>query len=149
MATADRRDPYRSFNFELVIDGVPLGAFSEASGLTAEGDAVDYREGTDMRRNVRKLVGLRKYTNITLKRGYTQDQSLWIWYRNITNGQPDRRDVTIVLMNEAREPVLRWHAVDAWVNKIEGPSFKASGNEVAIESVELVHEGLTIEPAAA
>jgi phage tail-like protein len=148
MATAERRDPYRSFNFQLVIDGVPLGAFSEASGLTADGDAVDYREGTDVQSNVRKLVGLRKFTNITLKRGYTQDRSLWIWRQNIVNGQPDRRNVTIVLMNEARQPVLSWHAENAWVNKIEGPSFKASGNEVAMESVELVHEGLTIEAAA-
>lgn len=145
MATAERRDPYRAFNFQLEIDGVPLGAFSEASGLTAEGDAVDYREGTDKQSNVRKLVGLRKYANITLKRGYTQDKSLWTWYGNIVNGQPDRRNVTIVLMNEARQPVLRWHAENAWINKIEGPSFKASGNEVAMESVELVHEGLTLD----
>ena len=145
MATAERRDPYRSFNFQLEIDGVPLGAFSEASGLTADGDAVDYREGVDVQQNVRKLTGLRKYSNITLKRGYTQDKSLWRWYGNIVNGQADRRDVTIVLLNEARQPVLRWHAESAWVNKIEGPSFKAAGNEIAMESVELVHEGLTIE----
>jgi phage tail-like protein len=145
MATAERRDPYRSFNFQLEIDGVPLGAFSEVSGLTAEGDAVDYREGVDVQQNVRKLPGLRKYTNITLKRGYTQDKSLWRWYGNIVNGQPDRRDVTIVLLNEARQPVLRWHAESAWINKIEGPSLKATGNEIAMESVELVHEGLTIE----
>ena len=145
MATAERRDPYRSFNFQLEIDGVTLGAFSEVSGLTAEGDAVDYREGTDVQQNVRKLPGLRKYTNLTLKRGYTQDKSLWRWYGNIVNGQPDRRDVTIVLLNEARQPVLRWHAESAWINKIEGPSLKAAGNEIAMESVELVHEGLTIE----
>ena len=78
----------------------------------------------------------------------TQDRSLWVWHQNIANGQPDRRNVTIVLMNEARQPVLSWHAENAWVNKIEGPSFKASGNEIAMESVELVHEGLTIEAAA-
>lgn len=145
MATGVRNDPYRSFNFQLQIDGVPLGGFSEASGLTAEGDAVDYREGTDMQSNVRKLVGLRKYANITLKRGYTQDQSLWLWYMAIVNGTPDRRNVTIVLMNEAHQPVLRWHVENAWVNKIEGPSFKAAGNEIAMESIEIVHEGLTIE----
>jgi len=145
MATGDRRDPYRSFNFQLVIDGVPLGAFSECSGLTAEGDAVDYREGTDLASNVRKLMGLRKYTNIVLKRGYTQDKSLWAWYGNIANGVADRRNVTIVLMNEEHQPVLRWHAENAWINKIEGPTFKASGNEIAMESVELVHEGLTLE----
>jgi phage tail-like protein len=146
MATGDRRDPYRAFNFQLEIDGIPLGAFSECSGLTAEGDAVDYREGTDLQPNVRKLVGLRKYSNITLKRGYTPDKSLWAWYNNIFAGVPDRRNVTIILMDEAHVPVLRWHAENAWINKIEGPSFKASGNEIAIESVELVHEGLTIEP---
>lgn len=145
MPTGERRDPLRSFNFELVIDGVPSGAFSEVSGLTSEGDAVDYREGTDLQMNVRKLVGLRKYSNITLKRGHTQDASLWQWYANIANGVPDRRDVTIVLLNEERRPVLRWHAENAWINKIEGPALKASGNEVAMESVELVHEGLTIE----
>jgi phage tail-like protein len=146
MATADRRDPYRSFNFHLRIDNVPLGAFSEASGLTAEGDAVDYREGTDRQLNVRKLLGLRKYTNITLKRGYTQDRSLWAWYASGAAGIPDRRNVTIELMNEAQtEVLLRWHAENAWVNKIEGPTFKAAGNEVAMESVEIVHEGLTLE----
>jgi phage tail-like protein len=145
MATAERRDPYRTFNFQLQIDGVPLGAFSEVSGLTAEGDSVDYREGTDVQPNVRKLVALRKFTNITLKRGYTQDRSLWLWYGNILNGQPDRRNVTIVLLNESRQPVLRWHVENAWVNKVEGPSFKAAGNEVAMESVELIHEGLTLE----
>ncbi len=91
---------------------------------------------------------MRKYSNLVLKRGYTQDTSLWDWYTNIMNGQPDRRNVTIVLMNEARQPVLRWHAENAWLNKIEGPSFKAAGNEVAIESVELVHEGLVIEAGA-
>lgn len=145
MATAERRDPYRSFNFRLEIDGVPLGAFSEVSGLTAEGDVVEYREGTDVQQNVRKYPGPRKYLNITLKRGITQEQSFWRWYNNIVNGQPDRRDVTIVLLNDARQPVLRWHAENAWINKIEGPTLKAAGNEIAMESVELVHEGLTME----
>ena len=149
MATGERKDPYRSFNFRLQIDGIDSGAFSECSGLTADGDAVDYREGTDKNPNVRKLVGLRKYTNITLKRGYTNDGQLWAWYKNIHDGQHDRRNVTIILMNEEHKDVLSWHADNAFINKIEGPSFKASGNEIAIESVELVHEGLTIEAAPA
>lgn len=146
MATGERRDPYRSFNFEVIVDGV-RSAFSECSGLTADGDAVDYREGTDMQPNVRKLMGLRKYTNLTLKRGYTQDNSLWQWYTNIANGIADRRNVTITLMNEERKAVIRWHAENAWINKIEGPGFKASSNEVSVESVDLVHEGLTMELA--
>ena len=145
MATDQRIDPYRAFNFVIEIDGVPRGAFAEVGGLTAEGDSADYREGTDVQPSVRKLVGLRKYTNITLKRGYTADKVLWQWYTNIFNGQADRRNVTIVLLNERREPVLRWNAENAWINKIEGPALKASGNEVAMESIELVHEGLTLE----
>jgi phage tail-like protein len=145
MATDKRNDPFRGFNFSVEIDNIPRAAFSEVSGLTGEGDAVDYREGTDMQHNVRKLVGLRKYTNLMLKRGYTQDGTVWAWWANIMNGQPDRRNVTIVLMDEARKPVLRWHAENAWINKIEGPAFKAAGNEVAMESMELVHEGLTVE----
>jgi phage tail-like protein len=145
MATDQRNDPYRGFNFVLEIDKVPKGAFSEVGGLTADGDAVDYREGTDLQPNVRKLTGLRKYVNITLKRGYSQDRTLWQWHQNIANGIDDRRNVTVVLLNERREAVLRWHAENAWINKIEGPALKASSNDVAMESLELVHEGLTLE----
>jgi len=145
MATDQRNDPYRGYNFILEIDNVPKGAFSEVGGLTADGDSVDYREGTDLQPNVRKLSGLRKFVNITLKRGYTQDKSLWQWYVNVMNGVDDRRNVSIVLLNERREAVLRWHAENAWINKIEGPSLKAAGNDVAMESLELVHEGLTLE----
>ena len=145
MATDARNDPFRSYNFSIEIDGVPSGGFAEVSGLTAEAKPVDYREGTDRQSNVRKLAGPASYGPMTLKRGYTKDTTLWNWYGNILNGQPDRRNVTIVLMNEAREPQLRWHAADALITKIEGPSLKASGNEVAMESVELVHEGLTLE----
>jgi phage tail-like protein len=145
MATDQRVDPYRGYNFVLEIDNVPRGAFSEVGGLTADGDAVDYREGTDVQPNVRKLTGMRKYVNLTLKRGYSQDKALWQWYQNILNGIDDRRNVTVVLLNERRQPVLRWHAENAWINKIEGPALKASSNDVAMESLELVHEGLSIE----
>jgi len=147
-ATGTRVDPFRSFNFEVIIDNVASGAFSEVSGLTADGDAVDYREGTAMTLNVRKLVGLRKFTTVVLKRGYTTDLALWTWHVNIANGTPDRRNVTITLRNEARTPVMRWHLENAWPNKIQAPDFKASGNEVAIESLELWHEGLTVELAS-
>src|SRR3989442_73593 len=133
METGAQHNPYRSFNFLLEVSGTLgsfLGGFSECSGLTAGGDPVDYPEGTDKQLNVRKLVGLRKYTNIMLKRGYTQDKALWDWYGNIASGLQDRRDVTITLQNEAHADVIHWYAEKAWINKIEGPSFKASGNEV-------------------
>lgn len=145
MPTDTRTDPFRSFNFRVEIDGLTVAAFSEVSGLTAEGDAVDYREGTDPINNVRKLTGLRKYANLMFKRGYVQDDSLWQWYQQIANGQNVRRNGSVVLMNEAHADVMRWNFENAWLNKIEGPSLKASGNEVAIESMELVHEGLTLD----
>jgi phage tail-like protein len=144
MATGTRVDPYRSFNFRVEIDGLTVGAFSECSGLSSDGDAIDYREGTDIPLTVRKLPGLRKYANISLKRGYTPNTELWAWYRNIVNGVADRRNGSVILMDEERRDVLRWNFENGWINKIEAPSFKASGNEVAIESVEIVHEGLTL-----
>ena len=145
MATGTRNDPYRAFNFRLEVDGLTIASFSEASGLVAEGDPVDYREGADMVNSARKLTGLRKYPNIVLKRGYTQNKELWAWYRNIANGDDDRRNGAIVLMDEAHRDVLRWNFRNAWLNKVEGPSFNATGNEVAMESIELVHEGVDID----
>lgn len=145
MPTDTRTDPFRSFNFRVEIDGLTVAAFSEVSGLTAEGDAVDYREGTDLVNSVRKLTGLRKYANLMFKRGYIQDTSFWAWFQQIANGEDARRDGSIILMNEHHDDVIRWNFENAWINKIEGPSFKASGNDVAIESLELVHEGLSME----
>ena len=148
MTTGSRNDPYRGFNFQVDIEGiVDDGAFSEVSGLSAEGDPVEYREGTDPFNTARKLVALRKFANLTFKRGYVRDVRLWQWYQRIAEGQPERHPVTVTLMDEAREPVMRWTAREAWINKIEGPSLNATGNEVAIESMELCHEGLTLELA--
>ena len=145
MTTGERNDPYRGFNFRVEIDGITVAAFSEVSGLTAEGDSVEYRAGTDKTNTVRKLVGLRKYTNITLKRGYTVNNELWKWYQDIADGKEGaRRDGSIVLSNEAQVDVMSWDFENAWINKIEGPTLNASGNEVAIESVELCHEGLKL-----
>ena len=144
MAAGARIDPFRSFNFRVEIDGLTVGAFRECSGLTADGNSVEYREGTDVARTPRKLIGLQTYGNITLKRGYTPNRELWTWYTNIVNGQPDRRNGTIVLLNEARAEVMRWDIENMWIKKIEAPSFNATANEVAMESIEIVHEGLTL-----
>jgi len=145
MATDTRSDPFRGFNFRVEIDGLPVAAFSEVSGLTAEGDAVDYREGTDPINNVRKLVGLRKYANLMFKRGYSPNTTLWDWYKRIADGEPDRRNGSVVLKNEAHRDVMRWNFDNAWINKIEGPGLNAANNEVAIENMELCHEGLSFE----
>lgn len=145
MATDTRIDPYRGFNYIVEINNTEVAAFSEVSGLTAEGDSVDYREGNEPENHVRKLTGLRKYSNLTLKRGYTQNDLFWKWYANIASGMDDRRQVTVILRNEAHENVMSWIVENAWINKIEGPSMNATGNEIAIESMELVPEKITME----
>ena len=145
MATGTRKDPFRTFNFRLEIDGLTVGSFRECSGLSADGNSVEYREGTDIPRSVRKLIGLQTYSNITLKRGYTDNAELWNWYRNIVNGVSDRRHGSVILMDEQRKDVMRWSIENMWIKKIEAPSFNATANEVAVESVELVHEGLSLE----
>lgn len=146
--TSNRVDPYRGFNFRIEIDNTTVASFSEVSGLLADGDHVDYREGKDPMNSVRKLVGLRKYGVITFKRGYTKDSTLWDWYSAVaTGGATARRSGTVVLRDETQADVLFFHFSNGFLNKIEGPHMTASGNEVAIESAELVHEGLTIKLA--
>lgn len=147
MPTGVREDPYRGYNFRVEIDNTTIASFSECSGLSGEGEATDYREGADVLQSVRKLPALRSYMNITLKRGITSTDELFQWYANIANGIPDRRNATIILMNELREDVMRWNVENAFVNKYEGASLNATSNDVAIETVELVHERLTVEVA--
>src|SRR2546423_5056881 len=144
MPTGTRTDPYRSFNFRVEIDGLTTASFRECTGLAGDGTVVEYREGTDFPRTVRKMVGLQIFPNITLKVGYTNNDELWKWYRNIVNGIADRRNGSIILMDEQRNDVMRWDFENAWIKKIEAPSFNATANEVAVETVELVHEGVTL-----
>ena len=92
-----------------------------------------------------KLPGLTKYANIVLKRGLTRDLSLWNWRKAVVNGKPDRRSGTIILLDEAGQPVLRWNFVRGWPAKWEGPALNAKANEVAIETLEIAHEGLELE----
>ncbi len=145
MPAGKRSDPYGAFNFRVEIDGLTVGSFSECSGLSAESNVVEYREGTDVDLAVRKLKGLQKYNNLTLKRGYTSNTELWDWFKNLAEGKADRRNGSIILLDEERKDVMRWSIKNAWIRRIDGPSFKASGNELAIELIELVHEGLALE----
>ncbi len=148
-SASQRIDPLRSFNFRVEIDSMTVASFSEVSGMTAEGDAVDYREGRDKANAHRKLVGLRKYGVITLKRGYTgKDSFMWDWYSAVATGATNaRRNFSIVLCDETQTDVLFFNGINGFLNKIEGPHMMAGGNEVAIESAEIVHEGLSIKLA--
>ena len=144
MANAGRNDPYGAFNFIVEIDGIAVAGFAECSGLTTETEVIEYREGSD-RSGVRKIPGLTKYANITLKHGLTQNRDLWNWRRTVVDGNIDRRSGAIVLLDAERQPVARWLFREGWPCKWEGPTLRARGNEVAIETLEISHEGLNFE----
>ena len=135
-------DPYASFNFRLEINGIVKAGFSEVTGLNAEANVIEYREGVDAI-SARKLPGLIKFGNVTLKRGVTQDLDMFNFFKNVANGDIQRDDImSVVLLNEKREEAARWNLRNAWPSKWTGPDLKANANEIAIESLELAHEGV-------
>lgn len=144
MATGDRKDPFAGFRFIVDIDGIGQAAFSECSGLSTDTDPIEYRTGSEDI-TVRKLPGLKKFSNISLKRGMTQDLKLWEWRKQVMDGVTVRKAGSITLLNEAGGSALRWNFVHGWPTKWEGPSMNATGSEVAIETLEIVHEGLDLE----
>jgi len=141
MAVGDRNDPYGGYNFLVEIDGITRAGFRECSGLDTSQDAGEYREGTDPL-TVRKLPGLIKYSNISLKRGIADDAELWQWRKTVMDGKVERKNMSIVLMDDAREEKLRWNLKNCWPTKWEGPSLNATSSDVAVESLEIAHEGL-------
>jgi phage tail-like protein len=145
MASGARNDPYGQFNFLIEIDGVTRAGFSEASGLTSDTNVMEYRDGDEgPPSTVRKLAGLIKFTNIVLKRGYTQDTALWTWRQTVLDGVTQRTTGTITLLDEARKPALSWNFTQGWPVKLEGPSLNGKTSEVAIETLEIAHEGIEI-----
>jgi phage tail-like protein len=141
MPTGQRTDPYRSYNFLVEIDGIIQAGFQECSGVDTSTDPIDYREGSDPN-HVRKLTGLNKFTAITLKRGITDSDELWKWRLTVMQGAAQRRNGSIVLLDDTGSERLRWNFFQAWPSKWTGPSFNATGNTVAVETLELTHEEL-------
>ena len=138
-----RNDPYAQYNFLVEIDGTSVAGFTEVGGLSFEQDIIEYREGSETA-TVRKLPGLRKYANITLKRGYTQNRELWDWRKTTIDGLTERKAGAIILLDEAREPQLRWEFAEGWVSKYEGPAMNSTANEAAIESLEIAVEDVRL-----
>lgn len=142
MADRDgKKDPYRSYRFRIEIDGLERAGFRECSGLDFTHDPVEYREGPDPL-TARKLPGLIKYSNISLKWGLSDDKELWDWRKEAMDGTVKRKNGSIVLLDDANEEKMRWNFREGWPSKWTGPSFNATGNEVAIETLEIAHEGL-------
>lgn len=139
-----RNDPFAQFNFIVELDGIDVAGFTEIGGIASESDVIEYREGADQP-TARKLPGLLTYSNITLKKGYTTNTELWDWRKTTLDGVTERKGGAIILLDEARQPVLRWNFVNGWVSKYEGPGLNSTTNEAAIEAIEISHEGVELE----
>ncbi len=137
-----RVDPYLNFRFRVEIDGLDVGGFSEATGFGSSNDPTEYREGTEPP-TPRKLPGMIKYPNITLKFGLTDSTDLMDWYTDVSNGKVERKNGSIVVLDtDGTTEKTRWNFYDAWPTKYDAPDFIGKGTDVAIETFELAHERL-------
>jgi phage tail-like protein len=140
MPTAKRVDPFGNFNFLVEIDGIARAAFQQVSGFDSTIDVIEHREGGE-NTTTRKLPGLTKFSNIVLKWG-TTDLELYKWHRQAVLGTIERKNGSIIGLDRQGTEVLRWNFFNAWPSKYDGPDFNAEGNDVAIETLELAHEGV-------
>jgi phage tail-like protein len=139
-----RTDPYRNFNFVVEIGNLQQFGFSDCSGFGATVDPIEYREGDPRAEpmTMRKLSGMTKYPNITLKWGITDSREMYDWFRRVSDGVVERKDGSVVLYDLDGTEKVRWNFVNGWPAKWDGPDFTAKGNEVAIETLEIAHEGI-------
>jgi phage tail-like protein len=141
--TGQRVDPFRNFNFLVELDGIAQASFTECSGLSTTTEVIENREGGD-NVTVRKLPGKSSYSDISLKWGLTDSTELWDWRQQIVDGNIVRKNGSIVVFDLANSTeVARWNFVRAWPTKWEGPNLSAKGNDIAIDTLVLAHEGLT------
>jgi phage tail-like protein len=143
VTTAERRDPYRTYNFLVEIDGITRAGFRDCAGLDSTTEVVPYREGDERGLTPRKLPGMVSFSNITLSRGMTDDPELWTWREQAASGNLARRNGSVVLLDDTGQEKLRWNFREGWPATWSGPSFDATGSSVAIEQLEIAHEGLT------
>ena len=137
--------PLPKFYFEVKWDANVM-AFQEVSGLDVEAQIIEYRAGNSKVFSTVKMPGLKKYGNITMKKGvFTKDNKFWAWLDQIKLNTIKRIPVTISLLDENGAPTMVWTLANAWPTKITGTDLKADGNEVAVESIEIAHEGLIIK----
>ena len=137
-----RADPYRQFRFRVEIDGITQAGFSECTFADTTTDVAEYREGDEPPR-LRKLSGLTKFGNITLKWGITDSMEFYNWRQQVidTGAEGARKNMSIILVDEAGTDKARWNIERAWPSKYDPADFNAKGNDVAIETLEIVHEG--------
>lgn len=136
--------PMPKFYFQVKWDANVM-SFQEVSGLDIQSEEIKYRHGDSPQFSVIKMPGMKKFGNVTMKKGiFKGDNKFWDWLNQIKMNTIKRVPVTISLLDEAGAPTMVWTLANAWPTKITGTDLKAEGNEVAVESIEIVHEGLTI-----
>lgn len=137
--------PLPKFHFQVEWGGTKIG-FQEVSGLDKEFEMLEYREGSSPEYSKINMPGMVKYTDIVLKRGvFKGDNEFYAWMQENKLNAAERRDITIGLLNEAHEPMVVWTIKNAWPKKIQSTDLKAEGNEIAIETLTVCHEGVTME----
>jgi phage tail-like protein len=127
-------DPYKNFRFLVEIDGIVQAGFSDVSGFGSTVEVIEYREGGDAA-NVRKLPGKVSYPDLTLKWGITDSRELYDWHRAAVNGTIQRKNGSIILLDDAAQEKVRWNFFGAWPSKWDGPDFTAKGTDVAIDTL--------------
>lgn len=137
-------DPYFSHSFYVEWNGIIHAGFVECNGLSSHQTAIVYREGTDPN-NVRKIPGMINNNNITLKRGTTNNDELWQWRAKIMKGEIERREVSIVLMDEMGREKIRWNLTNCWPVTWSMSHFDAMNNDISVEYIELAHEGVSVD----
>lgn len=140
---ADIIYPYKKFNYRVLIDNSEEAGFSEVSAPDISSEAVEYREGNMAGITPGKQPGILKYSNVTLKRGTTDSQVFVEWMKTVQEGKMERKTVVITLLDDTMAEVASWQLEKAWPTKYTAPDVNATSNEVAIESLELVCEGVT------
>jgi phage tail-like protein len=145
----DKQDnvwPLPKFYFSVKVDtDLAEATFQEVSGLDVEAQIIEYRHGNSPDFSTIKMPGIKKYGNVTLKKGiFKSDNKFWDWFNKIKMNTIGRQSVVISLLDEEGKPTMVWTLKNAWPTKITGTDLKSDGNEVAVETIEIAHEGLTI-----
>lgn len=139
--------PLPKFYFEVKWDDTVM-RFQEVSGLDVESQPIEYRHGDSPQFSIIKMPGIKKYSDVTMKKGvFKSDNQFWEWFNQIKMNTIQRKSVTISLLDEGGQPTMVWTLANAWPNKITGTDLKATGNEVAVETILFSHEGLTVNSA--
>ncbi|MCD8167311.1 MAG: phage tail protein [Bacteroides sp.] len=137
--------PLPKFYFKVTFSDLGEIACQEVSGLDVEAQVIEYRHGNSKEFSTIKMPGIKKYSNITLKKGvFKDDKKFWQWFNKIQMNTFERETVTISLLDESNTPAMSWSIKNAWPTKVTGTDFKSDGNEVAVETLEIAHEGITL-----